>query len=211
MLHEYCQQYGIIWSRRLPKAVVAAFGVALLQLVVVASVCVSAEPGAVQVRRMFVPGQHPERWPAGDWVPVSPKVLDTLMKSALTSSNRPDRFSFSSAVYEATFNSQTAQFEQGTATLIRTRSESEITLFEPCNLAIEDAVWLNDEAGRRVVLGTGLDGLKRLVAPENARELNFKWNLGGRRRLTGYDFEIAVPKSIVTTFRFSVPSGWRNP
>jgi hypothetical protein len=199
----------MIRSGRLPMAVVAALGAALLQLVVPASVCVCAEPDAVQVRRMFVPAQHPERWPAGDWVPVSPQVLDTLMKSAVTSKTGADRFSFESAVYEATFNSRTARFEDGTATLVRTRSASEIAIFEPCNLALEDAVWLHDDADRRVVLGTGLDGLKRLVAAENARTLAVKWTLGGRKRLTGYDFEFSVPKSVVTTFRLAVPSGWQ--
>ncbi len=191
----------------MPKAVVV-FGVVLLQLAV-ASVGVSAEPSDVQARRVFVPALHPERWPAGDWVPVSPQVLDTLIKSPAYSSNGPDRFAFTAAVYEATFNSQTARFEQGTATLVRARSESEMTTFEPCNLALDEAVWLADDAGRQAVIGTGLDGLKRLVAPPKVSELNFKWSLGGRKRLTGYDFEFAVPKSMVTTFRLSVPSGWQ--
>ncbi|MFT5322670.1 MAG: hypothetical protein ACI8P0_000509 [Planctomycetaceae bacterium] len=209
VLHEPCQQHGKIRSGRSLKAVVAAFGVALLQLVISASVGVCAEPGVVQARRMFVPAQHPERWPAGDWVPVSPQVLDTLMKSAVNSEVGDDRFSFRSAVYEATFTPQTARFEQGTATLIRSRGASEMLLFEPCNLALEDAVWLNNNAGRRAVLGTGLDGLKRLVAVENARELAVKWTHVGRKRLTGYDFDFAVPKSVVTTFRLAVPSGWQ--
>lgn len=209
MLHEPCQQRVKIRSGRSLKAVVAAFGLALLQLVVPASVGVCAEPGAVQARRMFVPAQHPERWPAGDWVPVSPQVLDSLMKSSLKSEDGDERFAFRSAVYEATFNSQTARFEQGTATLIRIRGESELVLFEPCNLAFEDAVWLNDHGSQRAVPGTGLDGLKRLVAVEDARELAAKWTHVGRKRLTGYDFDFAVPKSVVTTFRLSVPSGWQ--
>ena len=209
MLHELCQQRGTIRSRRSLKAVVAAFGMALLQLIVSASVGVCAEPGTVQARRMFVPAQHPERWPTGDWVPVSPQILDTLMKSAVSSKDVDERFAFRSAVYEATFNLQTARFELGTATLIRTRGESEMSLFEPCNLAIEDAIWLDDNGSRRAVLGTGLDGLKRLVAVEDARELAVKWSHGGRKRLTGYDFDFAVPKSVVTTFRLEVPSGWQ--
>ena len=208
MLHKHCQQRHRIRKQQLPKAV-AVFCAVLLYFAAAANVCVSAEPSGVQTRRTFVPGLHPERWPAGDWVPVSPQVLNTLIKSPVNSSNRSDHFAFAAAVYEATFNSQTARFEQGTATLIRARSESEMISFEPCSLAINDAVWLGDDAGRRAVTGTGLDGLKRLVAPMHARELSFKWSLGGRKRLTGYDFEIAVPKSIVTTFRFSVPSGWQ--
>ena len=131
------------------------------------------------------------------------------MKSAVSSNDSDERFAFRSAVYEATFNLRTARFEQGTATLIRTRSESEMSLFEPCNLAIEDAIWLNDNGGRRAVLGTGLDGVKRLVAVEDARELAVKWSHGGRKRLTGYDFDFAVPKSVVTTFRLAVPPGWQ--
>lgn len=209
MLHELCQQRGKIRSRRSLKAVVAAVGMALLQLFVPASDGVCAEPDAVQARRMFVPARHPERWPTGDWVPVSPQVLDTLMKSAVSSKDVRQRFVFSSAVYEATFNLQTARFEQGTATLIRTWSESEVSLFEPCNLAIEDAIWIDGNGSRRAVLGTGLDGLKRLVAVEDARELAVEWSHGGRKRLTGYDFDFAIPKSVVTTFRLAVPSGWQ--
>lgn len=209
MLHEPCQQRRKIRSGRSLKSVVAAIGVALLQLIVPASVGVCAEPDAVQVRRMFVPAQHPQRWPVGDWVPVSPQVLDTLMKSGVKSIDGGERFVFRSAVYEATFNLQTARFEKGTATLIRTRRESEMSLFEPCNLALEDAIWLDDNGSQRAVLGTGLDGLKRLAAVEDARELAVKWSHAGRKRLTGYDFDIAVPKSVVTTFRLAVPSGWQ--
>ena len=207
MLHKHCQQQRLSMKSRLPKAV-AVFGVLLLQLAV-ASVCESAEPNDVQARRVFVPALHPERWPAGDWVPVDPQGLDSLMKSPASSSNGPDRFAFASAVYEATFNSQTARFEQGTATLVRARSDSEMTTFEPCNLALDEALWPGDDADREAVIGPGLDGSKRLIAPQKVRELNFKWSLGGRKRLTGYDFELAVPKSIVTTFRFSVPPGWQ--
>ena len=82
VLHKHCQQQRLSRKSRLAKAA-CVFGVVLLQLAV-ASVCVSAEPSDVQARRVFVPALYPERWPAGDWVPVSPQVLDTLMKSPRT-------------------------------------------------------------------------------------------------------------------------------
>lgn len=182
--------------------------VVLLQAFFLESAGVCAEPTAVQARRMFVPGLHPELWPQGDWVPIGPQNLEALMTSASVSSRNPDRFSFLSAVYEATFNPQSAKFEQGVATLIRTRGEAGVTLFEPCNLALSGIRWSDNDSTNPVVLGTGLDGTKRLVAPQFARDLRFNWSSGGRKRLTGYDFDIEVPKSVVTSLRLLTPAGW---
>jgi hypothetical protein len=158
---------------------------------------------------MFVPGKHPELWPQGDWVPVRPEQLDILMKSAMASSSEIDRFSFTSALYEASFNVKTAHFEQGTATLFRVSDEAEVTPFEPCNLWLSNARWGNEDAERSAILGTGLDNVQRLVTPETAHELRFDWRLEGQKRLTGYDFDFNVPRSVVTSFRLFVPSGWK--
>jgi hypothetical protein len=207
VLRDPRQQKNLIWKTRLLYAIVVPT-VVLLQAFVLESVGVCAAPAAVQARRMFVPGLHPERWPQGDWVPVSPQNLEALMTSASVLSRSPDRFSFSSALYEATFNPQTAQLEQGVATLVRTRGEAGVTLFEPCNLALSGVRWRDNDSAEPVVLGTGLDGVKRLVASQSARELGFNWTSGGRKRLTGYDFDIEVPKSVVTSFRLSAPAGW---
>ena len=158
---------------------------------------------------MFVPGNRPELWPQGDWVPVRPEQLDMLMKSAMASSSEIDRFSFTSALYEASFNVKTAHFEQGTATLFRVRDEAEVTPFEPCNLWLSNACWGNEDTERPAILGTGLDNVQRLVMPETAHELRFDWRLEGQKRLTGYDFDFNVPRSVVTSFRLFVPSGWQ--
>lgn len=158
---------------------------------------------------MFVPGNRPELWPPGDWVPVRPRQLDMLMKSAVASSSETDRFPFASALYEARFNAKKSQFEQGTATLLRARDQAEVTPFEPCNLALSNARWANGDVEQSAILGTGLDNVQRLVAPETAHEFRFDWLLEGRKRLTGYDFDFKLPPSVVTSFRLFLPSGWK--
>ncbi len=188
---------------------VVVLGIVLLQAFVFDSVGSCGEPTAVHAKRMFVPGKHPELWPPGDWVPVRPQQLDMLMKSVTASSSEVDRFPFTSALYEASFNVKTAQFEQGTATLLRVRQKAEVTPFEPCNLALSNARWVNDDAEQSAILGTGLDNVQRLVTSETSHELRFDWLLEGRQRLTGYDFDFKVPQSVVTSFRLLVPPGWK--
>lgn len=208
MLHERRQRLNQPEKTRLLTAVVVMSTV-LLHAFVFDSVGSCAEPTAVHSRRMFVPGKHPELWPPGDWVPVSPQQLDMLMKSAVASSSETGRFPFASAIYEARFNAEMSRFEQGTATLLRARDHAEVTPFEPCNLALSNARWGNGAAEQSAILGTGLDNVQRLVAPETAHEFRFDWLLEGRKRLTGYDFDFNVPPSVVTSFRLFLPSGWK--
>mgnify|MGYP007096623803 CR=1 FL=1 len=208
MLHERRQRLNQGKKTRLLAAVVVS-SIVLLQAFVLDSVGSCAEPNAVQARRMFVPRNRPELWPPGDWIPVRPQQLDLLMKSMMRSSSKVDRFPFTSATYEASFNVKTAQFEQGTATLLRVRREAEVTPFEPCNLALSNARWVNKDVEQSAILGTGLDNIQQLVAPAAVDQLRFDWQLEGRKRLTGYDFDFNVPRSIVTSFRLFVPAGWK--
>ncbi len=208
MQHERRQRLIQPSKTRLLTAVVV-FSTVLLHSFVFDSVGSCAEPKAVHSKRMFVPGKHPEFWPKGDWVPIRPEQLDRLIKSANTSSSEIDPFRFASALYEASFNAKTSQFEQGTATLLRVRNEAEVTPFEPCNLALSNARWVNEDTEQSAILGTGLDNVQRLVAPEATHELRFDWLLEGRKRLTGYDFDFNVPPSVVTSFRLFLPSGWK--
>lgn len=192
-------------------------GVSLLvliaQLMAVESTCCAADPVPFQTRRTFVPGRHPERWPAGDWVPVRPKRLESLLKAAGSVSAESDRFEFTSATYEATFNPKTRSLESGRATLVRRDTAAGLTEFEPCSLAISGPVWAGTgNAGSDVrlgVLGTDPQGLIKLVSPEGSQELQFDWSLRGRRRLTGIDFDIEVPGAVVTGFQLHVPEGWQ--
>ena len=208
MLPKKHQQQRAIHETRLLRAVVvlAAF---FLQVLVFESVGRCAEPTSVQPRRMFVPGLHPERWPAGDWVPIRPQKLESLIQSASAPTSKSKHFLFASAVYQATFNSQTVQLEQGKATLLRTRNEVGVLPFEPCNLALSDSDWRDAESESGAILGTDIDGAKWLVCPEAARELGFNWSLHGQQRLTGCDFEIDIPKAVVSTLRLSLPAGWQ--
>jgi len=195
----------------LPAIVALIVAVAQTLLFEAAGSC--AEPVRVQTQRMFVPRLHPELWPAGDWVPVEPQKLDLLLKTAGIVSATPERFSFESASYEATFNSQTNLLEHGTATLTRVRENAGLTLFEPYSLTLTDPRWIDEKTaagpGQKAVLGTDLTGLKQLVTPAGVQQLNFSWSLAGRRRLTGIDFEVEVPKATVSSFRLTVPPGWQ--
>ena len=214
VLSEWLQNQKTLIAARLLRAVVALI-VAVSHVLGFTSSGIAAEPTEYQTRRMFVPAKHPERWPVGDWVPIRPEKLNDLLKQAGAASDVPDRFPFTSAVYEATFNPQTKLLEGGNATLVRAYADSGLTLFEPCSLAISDPQWGDGslipgrDRDRRAILGTDLSGQKQLVTPLNSRDLSFHWSLRGRRRLTGIDFDIDVPKAVVTGFRLSIPVGWQ--
>ncbi len=209
MLSEQRWQQRTFKEFRLLKAVVALIVIATH---VFASPGFCAEQVEHQTRRMFVPAKHPERWPAGDWVPIRPQRLEAILKSAGSALTTPDRFLFASAIYEATFNPQSNLLEAGSANLTRADSDSGFVLFEPCSLALSEPEWTDGstvtDKDRRAILGTDLAGSKQLVTPLNARNLHFNWSLRGRERLTGVDFDIDVPKAVVTGFQLSVPDGW---
>jgi hypothetical protein len=197
---------------RLPQALVV-LAVAVAHAFCFESRALCAEPARVPTVRTFVPHEHPELWPAGDWIPIEPQVLENLLKSAGTKRAAVDSIPFHSAAYQATFNPRTQRLEKGIATLTRVRRNAGMTAFEPCNLALSDPHWsdsgiLTDE-DRRAILGTDPGGVKRLVTPKDARELSFKWSLSGRKRLTGIDFDIEVPQSVVSGFQLIVPVGWQ--
>lgn len=172
-----------------------------------------AEPARVQTRRVFVPEKHPEQWPQGDWIPIRPGRLNALLKSAGMASSKLERFSFASADYQATFNPHTRRLEAGTATLHLGYEVRGLIPFEPCRLTVLNPQWneLTGDAssGRQAVLGADISGLQRLVVPDTSRELTFNWSLSGRQRLTGIDFDVEVPKAVVTGFRLVVPAGWQ--
>lgn len=172
-----------------------------------------AEPTRIPTVRTFVPHEHPALWPDGDWVPISTQELETLLKSSGTQRTAVDRIPFDSAAYYATFNPRTQRLQNGTARLTRVGRDAGVTAFEPCNLALSDPYWSDrgiiTDDDRGAILGTDPGGVKRLVTPEDARDLRFDWSLSGRKRLTGIDFDIEVPRSVVTGFQLIVPAGWQ--
>lgn len=184
-----------------------------LQLCCLIGTAGAADPVPLETRRTFVPGRHPDRWPAGDWVPIRPRRLEGLLRAAGAVSVESERFDFSSGVYQATFDPQSRSLEVGQATLVRRHTAAELTEFEPCSLAVVKPRWSvgqqPDSGSLAATLGTDPKGLVQLVSPEGSHQLRFDWSLRGRRRLTGIDFDFEVPRAVVTSLQLLVPEGWQ--
>ncbi|MDA0282787.1 MAG: hypothetical protein O3B86_05485, partial [Planctomycetota bacterium] len=205
-------QYAKVRLMRPSRTVVILLAV-VAQVACSATGVLCADPSPLRVERTFVPGNRPDAWPPGDWVPIEPEKLDLLLTSAGIASTGSDRFPFSTAFYKATFDPRTQRLESGTAILTCGSRDAGVISFDPCSLAVSEPTWADDgtfsNEERRAILGTSLAGVKRLVTRRNVENLSFKWSLAGRQRLTGIDFDIDVPRAGITGFQVEVPVGWQ--
>ena len=165
--------------------------------------------------RVFVPARQPGSWPDGKWIPIEAERVLSLL------SDEPVRKPvgqtwFSSAVYSATFDPVSQTLIGGTATLeIASSVNNSTNRFEPIpdfipldplNLSIQSAVWGDD--GKRAILGADSGGEQKLFSQGQQGSLNLQWEKSARRTPFGLQFDIALPRAIVSKLQLKLPDGW---
>lgn len=154
-------------------------------------------------------------WPDGKWIPIeAERVLPLLNDDPVR--RRISRTWFSSAVYSATFDPVSQTLIEGTATLeiassainssSRFESIPDFIPLDPLNLSIQSATWSGD--GKQAILGADSEGEQKLFSRGRQGSLNLQWKKSARRTPFGLEFDIALPRAIVTKLQLKLPAGW---
>lgn len=160
-----------------------------------------------KINRIFVPAGKPETWPAGDWIPIAPERLQSLL--AQQSKPVPKTLVVNEARLMATFDPQRNALVSGRAVV----SFSEKTPFDrlvslsPLNVSIRQPKWARANA-RPVVMGYDDWQQLQIAVPPDSGELQFEWQLAGTSRLNGSEFELRLPRAIVGEVSIDVPKLW---
>ncbi|MDA0587509.1 MAG: hypothetical protein O2820_09530 [Planctomycetota bacterium] len=184
-----------------------------------ASTTARAPSAASQARprfeRVFVPARQPGSWPDGKWIPIeAERVLPFLNDDPV---RKPvSQTWFSSAVYSATFDPVSQTLIAGAATLeIASSTDNSTSRLEPIpdfipldplNLSIQSAVWSDD--GKRAILGADSEGEQKLFSRGRHGSLKLQWKKASRRTPFGLEFDIALPRAIVSKLQLMLPDGW---
>jgi len=162
-----------------------------------------------RIERIFVPASRPELWPDGRWIPVETQRLLPLLTPL-----QIERTWLRSAEYSATFDPVSAVLSDGSAALtLDTTSRSgqsasvpEFLPLDPINISVQSATW--SHGGEQAILGADPNGRQMLVTPGDSGTLDLKWSRSGRVTPFGLEFELALPRAIVTNLRLKIPAGW---
>lgn len=166
------------------------------------------------LERIFVPASRPDLWPKGKWLPVEAKKLLPLLNRK-KQARQPEQTFFSSAVYNATFDPDSRSLQDGTATLTLASKlnldsnappRMEFIPLDPLNLALQSATWKSNSSP--AIVGTNADGRTLLFAGGRSGDLTLAWKKPGRETPFGLEFDVAVPRAIVTKLQIHIPSGW---
>jgi|GEM_PF-5599826 len=160
-----------------------------------------------KINRIFVPAGKPETWPAGDWIPIAPERLQTLLTQQ--SQPTPKTLVVNEARLLATFDPQRNALVSGRAVVSfseRTPTNRLVSL-SPLNVSVRNPRWARANS-RSVVMGFDEWQQLQIAVPPDAGELQFDWQLAGTSRLNGSEFELRLPRAIVGEVSIDVPKLW---
>lgn len=166
-----------------------------------------AEPSLLRWRKVYSPAERMSDWPRGSqrYVPVDLKEFERLASGANPAAEA-ERQGVALAEYRARLAGD--GLVEGEARL-RLAAYGELPAncsLEPCNLAIRDAMWTDDEP-ERAQLGLGADG-KLAVVMQRPGHLQWHWTLRGKRDAFGsVEFSLDLPECPSSQLNLELPAG----
>jgi hypothetical protein len=160
----------------------------------------------ISVRRVLVPMDRPEDWPAGDWRPVPLADLEAYLK------NEPNNAAQKSVLLRAEYGATLAgnEFIDGRLQwqIHRAPGESELALV-PFGVGVDELHWeQRDGTLRPAVWGSTPAQHVALHLDGDERRLGGSWTLRGRKIGEHVLFEAEFPRATSTLFRLRLPEGW---
>ena len=164
----------------------------------------------IKVKRTFVPNSAPETWPDRDkdWVPISPVELEQLLTAANGASDADREILWlDHAAYTAVFDPLKNTIS-GEASLAWRSSAVRPSLLplEPSNLSLSSTRWRLIR--RPAIVGSDAKGMQWVVGDDSEDLLVANWARAGRKKLSGIEFELRVPRALVSTIHLALPAGW---
>ena len=179
----------------------------LIAIVAIVNILASPLPAqGVAVRRVFVPVDRPEDWPAGDWRPVPLVDLESFLTSQRTSATQKPVLL--RAEYTATLAGNELTDGQLSWQIHRLPGEADLEL-APFGLGVGKLRWEEpDREPRPAVWGSTPAQRVALRLDGDERRLSGSWSLRGRKIGEHVLFEAEFPKATSTQFRLRLPEGW---
>ncbi|MFN7805529.1 MAG: hypothetical protein ACK5TO_16030, partial [Planctomycetaceae bacterium] len=204
--------------------------VAAVALALIATGAAAQSPAPVRgepvVRRLFVPANQPEQWPAGPWEPWSTERVDEALRAVRRVRSWSATPILAGAHYEATLLGDSLTDGRLRWTLEDRDLEPRFVELEPCQIVLHRLAWGTEGGRPGDVAGPGLAwgrtaagrlgfcslGGERREGPEGPAQrqrLEGDWALDGERFGTALVFSIALPPAQVTRLDLRVPEGLR--
>lgn len=166
----------------------------------------AAEFDLSRLRRIDVPAQHPELWPAERPPLVLPRdEFERLLVAAQSPAVDLPPAVIERAVYEATYWNHTLTAGKLHLTIQRQSPTPVWQSLNPWNLALAEVAWSDGEA----LAGTGADGGFWLWNDHPQGALTAKWSLRGQPVADRTAFELRWPTALHSVLRLRVPQGMR--
>lgn len=165
----------------------------------------AAEP-VPKLKRHFVPDDRPELWPKGDWRPITPDDLQSLLDAAKPRPPGPQPARVVSGEYTATLAGDTLKGGLLTLLVSRSSGRDELLSLDPLNLAVSSLAWPD---GKPPVWGTAPDGRTLLRVDRDRGELRGAWSLRGRQFTRHLEFDLELAPASVSRVILQIPTSRR--
>jgi hypothetical protein len=176
-------------------------------LVLLGAVPVWSAEGPPALRRVDVPADRPELWPAAaqSLVAVPRDEFDRLWEAAQPRRATPPAATLETADYDAVVSSREIRGGQCRWRIVRHAARPVWLELTPCNLALEKLAWTDGPA----VWGADAAGRLWLWVDRTTGELAGEWSADGQSVADEITFPLAVPSALATRIILHAESSWR--
>lgn len=169
------------------------------------------------VKQLFVPADHPDEWPEGDWEVIGSQEYHRLLEGLKPKPPLPAQAAIEKATYQAVFTGENLTGGKLDFHIQRSGSARLLSL-DPLNLAIPDLWWPGENASQKAAWGTTGEGRAWLVLPGSSKKpekpaskrlhLQGEWSAAGRQLVDRVEFDLKFPEAAVTELELYLPEGF---
>ncbi len=171
-------------------------------LILLMSVSGSAQQGEeFPFRRVYVPEDRPEIWPAGDWRPISPARLVPSPRALLPQALQAREGRTQKATYSARFEDGNLVDGSLELELMTEESSASWIRFGKTSLCIDSLSWNRESEN----WGIGTDGRLMVYASSDSKAVFGSWTHPGQTDGRTTRFDIELPTSTNSTVELTVP------
>lgn len=173
----------------------------------------AASEALPEIRRIFVPAASPELWPRGNWQEMRVGELEQFenqLNALRAAAPATESLSLERAEYRAVFAGDSLQQGRLEWTPCAATSADDFLPLGSFNLAVAELEWVHSDkpnARRPVVWGTAPSKTVGLIREQGGKSVAGSWSLRGRQLIRSTEFDVRLPKSIVSQLTLHVPQG----
>ncbi|MGE5193898.1 MAG: hypothetical protein ACM3U2_15500 [Deltaproteobacteria bacterium] len=162
------------------------------------------------IRRVFVPIDREQVWPAGDWQPVALAELERQLDAARAAVRARPRTFLERAEYSATLVG--SELRDARLEWFVRKPDSAVSALPlgRFNLNVSRLVWSAAESGGRTLpalWGTDPRGTATLIVNRRHGRLSGDWSLTGRPLASSTEFELELPSAAISRLTLRIPAG----